>query len=93
MNAKNAFRKFEMELIHYSAYRGKIMVVREAVGVTAMITPWNFPMAMITRKVAPALAVGCTVVLKPSELTPLTAIALKNLAMEAGIPDDVFQVM
>jgi len=73
--------------------RGKVMAVREAVGVTAMITPWNFPLAMITRKVAPALAVGCTVVLKPSQLTPLTAIALKNLANDAGIPDDVFQVM
>ena len=69
------------------------MAVREAVGVTAMITPWNFAMAMITRKVAPALAVGCTVLLKPSELTPLTAVALKNLAVQAGIPDDVFQLM
>ena len=69
------------------------MAVQEAVGVCAMITPWNFPLAMITRKVAPALAAGCTVVLKPSELTPLSAIALKELASEAGIPENVFQVM
>jgi succinate-semialdehyde dehydrogenase/glutarate-semialdehyde dehydrogenase len=69
------------------------MAIQQPVGVVAMITPWNFPLAMITRKVAPALAAGCTVVLKPSELTPLTAIAIKHLAMQAGIPDDVFQLM
>jgi len=73
--------------------RGKIMAIQEAVGVTAMITPWNFPIAMIARKLAPALAAGCTVVLKPSELTPLTAIAVKELANRAGIPDEVFQLM
>lgn len=73
--------------------RGKIMAVQEAVGVTAMITPWNFPIAMVTRKLAPALAAGCTVVLKPSELTPLTAIAIKELANRAGIPDEVFQII
>jgi succinate-semialdehyde dehydrogenase/glutarate-semialdehyde dehydrogenase len=69
------------------------MVVQEPVGVTALITPWNFPIAMITRKVAPALAAGCTVVLKPSEVTPLTAIADKQLANRAGIPDEVFQLV
>jgi succinate-semialdehyde dehydrogenase/glutarate-semialdehyde dehydrogenase len=69
------------------------MVVQEPVGVTALITPWNFPIAMITRKVAPALAAGCTVVLKPSEVTPLTAIAVKQLANRAGIPDEVFQLV
>lgn len=74
-------------------HRGKVMAVHQPVGVVAMITPWNFPLAMITRKVAPALAAGCTVVLKPSELTPLTAIALKHLATQAGIPDDVFQLV
>eukprot|EP00557_Chaetoceros_sp_GSL56_P010580 CAMPEP_0176485304 /NCGR_PEP_ID=MMETSP0200_2-20121128/4969_1 /TAXON_ID=947934 /ORGANISM="Chaetoceros sp., Strain GSL56" /LENGTH=530 /DNA_ID=CAMNT_0017881941 /DNA_START=129 /DNA_END=1721 /DNA_ORIENTATION=- len=73
--------------------RGKIMAIQEAVGVTAMITPWNFPIAMIARKLAPALAAGCTVVLKPSELTPLTAIAVKELANRAGIPDEVFQLI
>ena len=62
------------------------MAVNEPVGVTAMVTPWNFPIAMITRKVGPALAAGCTVVLKPSELTPLTALAVKELADQAGIP-------
>uniref|UniRef100_A0A7S3Q3D3 Succinate-semialdehyde dehydrogenase, mitochondrial n=1 Tax=Chaetoceros debilis TaxID=122233 RepID=A0A7S3Q3D3_9STRA len=73
--------------------KGRIMAVNEAVGVTAMITPWNFPLAMITRKVGPALAAGCTVIVKPSELTPLTAIALKQLADEAGIPPNVFQLI
>lgn len=73
--------------------KGKIMVTHEPVGVVAMITPWNFPAAMVTRKVGPALAAGCTVVLKPSELTPLTAIALKNLADQAGIPSDTFQII
>ena len=73
--------------------KGKVMAVNEPVGVTAHITPWNFPMAMITRKAAPALAAGCTVVLKPSELTPLTAIALYQLGLRAGIPKDVFQLV
>lgn len=75
------------------APKGKVMVIHEPVGVTAHITPWNFPMAMITRKAAPALAAGCTVVLKPSEMTPLTAMALHRLALEAGIPKDVFQLV
>ena len=73
--------------------RGHVLAFNEAVGVTAMITPWNFPIAMITRKVAPALAVGCTALLKPSELTPLTAVTLHNLAIEAGIPEGVFELM
>jgi len=73
--------------------RGKIITVKEAVGVTAMITPWNFPISMITRKVAPALAAGCTVVLKPSEFTSLTAIILRNLAERAGVPRHVFQLI
>jgi succinate-semialdehyde dehydrogenase/glutarate-semialdehyde dehydrogenase len=58
-----------------------------------MITHWNFPVAMVTRKVGPALAAGCTVILKPSELTPLSAVALKNLADQAGIPSDTFQII
>lgn len=73
--------------------RGTIMAKHQAVGLTAMITPWNFPSAMITRKVGPALAAGCTAVLKPSELTPLSAIALATLAYRAGIPRPVFQVV
>jgi succinate-semialdehyde dehydrogenase / glutarate-semialdehyde dehydrogenase len=65
---------------------GRIVVLRQPVGVVAAITPWNFPAAMVTRKLAPALAAGCTVVLKPAPETPLTALALAALAQEAGIP-------
>ena len=72
---------------------GNVMAVHEPVGVAALITPWNFPIAMITRKAGPALAAGCPVLLKPSELTPLTAIALHHLAMEAGIPQDAFHLL
>lgn len=71
----------------------QLLVTREAVGVVAAITPWNFPSAMITRKVAPALAAGCTLVLKPSELTPLSALALAVLAEEAGVPPGVFNIL
>ncbi|KAG6758107.1 hypothetical protein POTOM_038443 [Populus tomentosa] len=65
----------------------------QPVGVVGAITPWNFPLAMITRKVGPALACGCTVVLKPSELTPLTALAAAELALQAGIPPGVLNVV
>jgi succinate-semialdehyde dehydrogenase/glutarate-semialdehyde dehydrogenase len=71
----------------------RLVVIHQPVGVVGAITPWNFPAAMITRKVAPALAVGCTVVLKPSELTPLSALALAVLADEAGLPPGVFNVV
>jgi succinate-semialdehyde dehydrogenase/glutarate-semialdehyde dehydrogenase len=71
----------------------RIVVIKQPVGVVAAITPWNFPAAMITRKVAPALAVGCTVVCKPASETPLTALALAALAEEAGIPKGVFNVI
>jgi len=71
----------------------RILVGKEPVGVCAAITPWNFPAAMITRKVAPALAAGCTVVVKPSELTPYTALALGMLAMRAGIPAGVLNIV
>ncbi len=71
----------------------RILVIKQAIGVVGAITPWNFPSAMITRKVAPALAAGCTVVVKPSELTPLSALALAVLAQEAGIPPGVFNVI
>lgn len=70
-----------------------IVVSRRPIGVAAAITPWNFPVGMITRKVGPALAAGCTVVLKPSELTPLCALALADLAEKAGIPGGVFNVI
>jgi succinate-semialdehyde dehydrogenase / glutarate-semialdehyde dehydrogenase len=69
------------------------VVLREPVGVVAAVTPWNFPAAMITRKVGPALAAGCTVVLKPSELTPFCALALAWLGAEAGVPAGVFNVV
>ena len=71
----------------------RLLVTREPVGVCAAITPWNFPAAMITRKVAPAIAVGCTVVVKPAEQTPITALALAVLAERAGIPKGVFNVI
>lgn len=64
-----------------------MLTIKQPVGVVAAITPWNFPMSMITRKVAPALAAGCTVVLKPATQTPLTALALAVLARRAGVPD------
>jgi succinate-semialdehyde dehydrogenase/glutarate-semialdehyde dehydrogenase len=70
----------------------RILVLREPVGVVAAITPWNFPNAMITRKCAPALAAGCTFVIKPAEETPLSALALAELATRAGIPAGVFNV-
>jgi succinate-semialdehyde dehydrogenase / glutarate-semialdehyde dehydrogenase len=71
----------------------RVMVIRQPIGVCAAITPWNFPLAMITRKVAPALAAGCPVVIKPAELTPLTALAAAELAMRAGIPAGVLNVL
>lgn len=71
----------------------RILVLKQSVGVVAAITPWNFPVAMITRKVAPALAAGCPVVVKPAEDTPLCALALARLAEEAGIPKGVFNVI
>jgi succinate-semialdehyde dehydrogenase/glutarate-semialdehyde dehydrogenase len=71
----------------------RIVVLKEPIGVVAAITPWNFPIAMITRKVAPALAVGCTAVIKPAEDTPLSALALAELAVRAGIPAGVFNIV
>jgi succinate-semialdehyde dehydrogenase/glutarate-semialdehyde dehydrogenase len=73
--------------------KGRILAMNEAVGVCGLITPWNFPIAMITRKAGPALAAGCTVVLKPSDLTPLTAVALSVLADRAGMPRGVFELI
>ncbi len=71
----------------------RLAVLKEPIGVCAAITPWNFPLAMITRKVAPALAAGCPVVIKPAELTPLTALAAAELAIRAGIPAGVLNVV
>ena len=71
----------------------RITVIKQPIGVVGAITPWNFPSAMITRKVAPALAAGCTVVIKPSEWTPLSAIALADLAEQAGFPPGVLNII
>jgi len=71
----------------------RILVLKQPIGVSAMITPWNFPNAMITRKAAPALAAGCTVVIKPAEQTPFSALAMAELAERAGIPKGVFNVI
>ncbi|MBD9513245.1 NAD-dependent succinate-semialdehyde dehydrogenase [Pseudomonas sp. PDM22] len=71
----------------------RIVVIKQAIGVVAAITPWNFPLAMVTRKVGPALAAGCTMILKPSEETPLSAFALAVLAEQAGIPPGVFNIV
>ena len=71
----------------------RLLVIKQPIGVTAAITPWNFPIAMITRKVAPALAAGCSMIVKPAEQTPLSAIALAVLAEEAGVPSGVLQVI
>ena len=71
----------------------RFLVLKQAVGVCAAITPWNFPIAMITRKVAPALAAGCPVVIKPAEATPLSALAVAELAQRAGMPPGVLNVI
>ncbi len=71
----------------------RLLVLKQPIGVCAAITPWNFPLAMITRKVAPALAAGCPVVIKPAELTPLTALAAAELAIRAGIPAGVLNIV
>ncbi len=71
----------------------RLLTIRQPVGVAAAITPWNFPLAMITRKVAPAIASGCTVILRPASQTPLTALAVAKLAHEAGFPPGVFNVI
>ncbi len=71
----------------------RLMVIKQPIGVCAAITPWNFPLAMITRKVAPALAAGCTVIIKPAELTPLTALAAAELGLRAGIPAGVLNML
>ncbi|WP_300650926.1 NAD-dependent succinate-semialdehyde dehydrogenase [Hydrogenophaga sp.] len=71
----------------------RLIVLKQPIGVCAAITPWNFPLAMITRKVAPALAAGCPVIIKPAELTPLTALAAAELAIRAGIPAGVLNML
>ncbi|MEQ1597958.1 MAG: NAD-dependent succinate-semialdehyde dehydrogenase [Methylotenera sp.] len=81
------------ETIPSPANDRRLLVIKQPIGVTVAITPWNFPVAMITRKAAPALAAGCTMIIKPAEQTPLSAIALAVLAEEAGVPAGVLQVI
>jgi len=81
------------EVVPAHAADKRIVVLKQPIGVVAAITPWNFPSAMITRKLAPALAAGCTVVLKPASATPYSALALAALAEEAGVPAGVFNVV
>jgi len=71
----------------------RVLTIKQPVGLCAAITPWNFPLAMVTRKVAPALAAGCAIVVKPAEATPLSALALEALAIEAGLPVNLFKVV
>lgn len=86
-------RRVNGEVLTPHAGNRRLVVTRQPIGVVAAITPWNFPLAMITRKAGPALAVGCTFVVKPSDLTPFSALALAVLAEEAGIPAGVFNVI
>lgn len=86
-------RRIYGDIVPASAADKRILVLRQPVGVTAIITPWNFPSAMITRKLGPALAAGCTTVIKPAEETPLSAIAIVELAIEAGVPDGVVNLV
>src|SRR6476620_6955616 len=81
------------EIIPTHANNKRMFAMRQPVGPVYAVTPWNFPAAMVTRKVAPALAAGCTVVLKPAEQSPLTALRLVELWVKAGGPADVFQVI
>lgn len=71
----------------------RTIVLKQAIGVCVAITPWNFPIAMITRKIAPAMAAGCTIVIKPAEQTPLSALAIAYLAQQAGVPDGVINIV
>jgi succinate-semialdehyde dehydrogenase / glutarate-semialdehyde dehydrogenase len=81
------------DIIPSNATDQKILVNKQPIGVCAAITPWNFPNAMITRKVAPALAAGCTIIVRPASQTPLSAFAIAELALRAGIPAGVFNVI
>jgi succinate-semialdehyde dehydrogenase/glutarate-semialdehyde dehydrogenase len=86
-------KRIEGDVLEAPARDRRIVVTKEPIGVCAAITPWNFPAAMITRKVGPALAAGCPIVLKPAELTPYSALALAVLAERAGVPKGVFSIV
>jgi succinate-semialdehyde dehydrogenase/glutarate-semialdehyde dehydrogenase len=85
--------RMEGVLMQAPSGANKILVMRQPVGVSVLVTPWNFPAAMATRKIGPALAAGCTVVLKPASETPLTALVIAALLAEAGVPDGVVNVL
>ncbi|MGR0304603.1 NAD-dependent succinate-semialdehyde dehydrogenase [Acinetobacter beijerinckii] len=82
-------RRIDGEVLTPTLPNQRLLVIKQAIGVTAAITPWNFPAAMITRKAAPAIAAGCSMLVKPAEQTPLTAYALEVLALKAGLPADI----
>ncbi|MFW6525304.1 NAD-dependent succinate-semialdehyde dehydrogenase [Acinetobacter baumannii] len=82
-------RRIDGEVLTPTLQNQRLLVIKQAIGVTAAITPWNFPAAMITRKAGPAIAAGCSMLVKPAEQTPLTAYALEVLALQAGLPADV----
>jgi len=86
-------KRINGETIPHFKHGSRVVVIKQPLGVIGAITPWNFPHAMITRKVSPALAAGCTVVCKPATETPLTALALAELARQAGMPPGVFNVI
>ncbi len=86
-------RRVYGDIIPTNKAGARILVLRQAIGVAAAITPWNFPIATVTRKIAPGIAAGCTLVLKPAEQTPLSAMALAELGLEAGLPDGVLNVV
>ena len=81
------------EIFESPENKKKMFIIKQPIGVVAAITPWNFPLAMVTRKVAAAVASGCSIILKPSELTPITALELGKLSIEAGFPPGVFNVI
>jgi len=85
--------RIDGEIIPTPSADRRILVLKEPVGVCAAITPWNFPSAMVTRKVAPALAAGCAILVKPASRTPLSALALAVLALRAGLPEDLFSII
>lgn len=82
-------RRIDGDILPSPQAQQRLLVIKQPIGVTAAITPWNFPAAMITRKIAPAIAAGCSMLIKPAEQTPLSAYALQVLAIQAGLPSDV----
>ncbi|QTF08467.1 NAD-dependent succinate-semialdehyde dehydrogenase [Brenneria izadpanahii] len=86
-------KRVEGSVLQSPQEQQRLLVIKQPIGVCAAITPWNFPAAMVTRKVAPALAAGCAMIVKPAEQTPFTALALASLAQQAGVPRGVLQVI